>query len=169
MNDVQRTRREAFRGQAGGCDIVDAAAPSAVFNPEGLLVTIDVRTLVELVDPLRADPWGVGSISPEQVNAAFREGRLRRDNPAHNVKAVATSDAHAERIAWLIRHGWDRDIDVVQIDVNMHGGIAVNDGNHRVYALAFVGADGPITIDLSGFLDVAETVLDITIPLPVNP
>lgn len=127
-----------------------------------LLVVVNIETLVYLLDPLRSDTWGVGLVTVDQIDQALRDERLRPDNPCWN-DLPANTDDHAERIAWLIRHGWDTS-EPLQLDVDQHGGVSLNDGNHRLYALAYTGATGPVVVALSGFIDVAEHLLDITIP-----
>jgi hypothetical protein len=137
-------------------------------DPGRLLLSVAVPTLVSVFDPLHADPWRVGPIAPDQVGAALRDGRLRSENPGWQrvPDAAAESDMHAERIAWLIRHGWDISAEALEVDVDEHGGALLIDGNHRLYALAFLGVTGPVVIELSGFLDEAEILLGVTIPAP---
>jgi hypothetical protein len=131
-----------------------------------LLVTVRVPTLVTLLDPLGADPWGVGTVGVDEVQAALRERRLRPDNPCwqDTQQAVSSTRTHGERIAWLVHHGWDIDTELMHVDVDEYGGIGLNEGNHRLFALAFLGVAGPITVELSGYLDVAEVLFGVTIP-----
>ncbi|MDT8913527.1 hypothetical protein [Amycolatopsis sp. PS_44_ISF1] len=136
-----------------------------------LLVTVSIEKLVDLLDPLHADPWSVGLVTRDQVTAALRDGRLRTENPCwqDSPGAMVDSDAHAERIAWLVRYGWDTAAEFLQVEVDEYGGIGLEDGHHRLYVLAFLGLDGPIMIELTGYLDMAEILLDVTIPrLPAD-
>jgi hypothetical protein len=130
--------------------------------PGRLLVTVSIRRLVDLLDPLHADPWSVGVLPPAPVLAALRDGRLRAQNPCWHER-LGSATAHAERIAWLIHHGWDGGLDLPHLEVDEYGGVGLHDGHHRLYVLALLDIDGPITIELSGFLDIAETLLGIVI------
>lgn len=130
-----------------------------------LLVRVGIEKLVYLLDPLNADPWSVGPVAPEQVDAALRERRLRAENPCWEDvgDVVVDSDAHAERIAWLVEHGWDTVHEPLELVVDEYGGLALQEGNHRLYVLAYLELSGLMTIDLSGFIDIAEDLLGIRI------
>jgi hypothetical protein len=127
-----------------------------------LCVTVASRTLVALLDPLHSDPWDVGGVTADQVTRALGEGRLRADNPCWSGEPPG-ADEHAERVAWLVRHGWDRD-EPFHLDVDLYGGVCLNDGNHRLYALAYQGRVEPVVVAISGFIDIAEEVLGVNIP-----
>lgn len=140
-------------------------AAAADDRPDGdgdTVVVTTVETLVGLLDPIHGDPWGVGLIRGEVVHAALQDGRLRPTNPCWADTAADDND-HAERIAWLIHHGWDR-AEPLHLDVDQHGGATLNDGNHRLYALAWMEASGDVRVAVSGFLDEAEVALGVTIP-----
>lgn len=139
---------------------------TVVVSEGQVLATVEIRRLVELLDPLEADPWGVGRIAVRQVDAALRQGRLRAENPywCDGPEGAGTAKAHAERIAWLIRYGWDVEGDPLRVEVDVHGRIGLNDGNHRLFALAVLRIAGPVTVDVSGYLDPAEDLLEVSIP-----
>lgn len=131
-----------------------------------LLVTVSWARLILALDPLGADPWQVGTIPTEMVEAAIASRRLRRHNPCweHAGPPIADErEAHAERIAWLVVHGWSASAWPPHLEVDQYGGAQLNDGNHRAYAAALKGLTGPVTIEVSGFLDEAEVLLGITI------
>lgn len=129
-----------------------------------LVVTVSIKVLVGLFDPLHGDPWGVGGVRADQVETELRDGRLREENPCwDDTSEEVDSTAHAQRIAWLIRYGWDA-ADPLHLDVDEYGGVGLYDGNHRLYALAYLGLDGSVRVELSGYLDIAESLLGVTIP-----
>lgn len=127
-----------------------------------LCVTVSTQALVALLDPLHSDPWDVGGVAGEQVTRALSEGRLRADNPCWSDQ-LPDADDHAERVAWLIRYGWDRD-EPFHLDVDQYGGVCLNDGNHRLYALAYQRCAEPVLVAISGFLDIASELLGVPIP-----
>lgn len=139
----------------------------------GPVVGIPVRILVDLLDPLNQDPWAVGGVSSEQVYSALAQGRLRTDNPCWESDGwlnggEADSEEHAERIAWLVEYGWDTS-EIFQLEVDLYGGVCLNDGNHRLYALALFGCrEAIVRVEVSGFLDIAVELLGVSIPCEVG-
>lgn len=136
--------------------------PATVDLSADLCVTVSALALVALLDPLHSDPWDVGGVTTEQVARALSEGRLRADNPCWS-EQPPDADDHAERIAWLIRHGWDRD-EPLHLDVDQYGGVCLNDGNHRLYALAYMRHGSPVVVTISGFIDIAGDLLGVRVP-----
>lgn len=135
---------------------------AAVNTASDVCVTVSAETLIALLDPLHSDPWNVGGVTSEQVTRALNEGRLRPSNPCWGDQPPE-ADHHAERIAWLIHHGWDRN-EPLHLDVDQCGGVCLNDGNHRLYALAYQRRAEPVVVDVSGFIDIAAELLDVYIP-----
>lgn len=125
------------------------------------LVKIPSEVLIDFFDPLNGDPWGVGDITPALVAQALSEGRLRDNNPYWS-DTCGTSNDHVERIAWLVYHGWNL-LEPLEIEVSECDIAYLNDGNHRLYALAFAGVDCQVSVSLSGFLDFAEDLFGIAI------
>jgi hypothetical protein len=75
---------------------------------------------------------------------ALREGRLCVENPCwqDDPDVAVSAAARAERIAWLVHHGWDTSTEALQVNFGEYGGIGLNDGSHRLYAAAFRGLTG---------------------------
>lgn len=129
-----------------------------------LLVTVDVRRLVELMDPFNNPPW-CGNFPASMVHDAIIDGRLNPVNPCwpDSGQDDMSEMSHAERIAFLVVHGWD-DSNPVSVEVGENGEIWLTDGNHRLHALAYMKVSGQIRIQIGGFIDIAEELLDVRIP-----
>ena len=122
--------------------------------------TLPVQHLIELIGPFEDDVWGVGGVTEADVEWALNEGRLSEENPCWNFGGLSTPEAHAERIAWLITHGWDPN-EPLWVDVKASGVVSLDDGNHRLHALAYLGSTENVLVEIYGFIDVAEEVLGI--------
>lgn len=129
------------------------------------LARIPAQKLVRLTGALDgAEPWCDGGVRREHVDAALRENRLSDVNPRwkNPLSVDDTPEMHAERIAWLVVHGWDPE-EPLDIEVKASSALYVHDGNHRLHALAYLGDDRPVLISIYGFLGVAEELFGIEI------
>jgi hypothetical protein len=71
---------------------------------------------------------------------------------------------HAARIAYLVKHGWDDNIDI-DVGVPSLGAVGhwpYTDGNHRICA-AILRGDTHIRAEVSGDVDYAEKIFGVEI------
>jgi len=116
-------------------------------------VSIPVRRIARLFNPLRKSPWEDGGVSRTAVTAAIREQRL--------VSEPGSKD-HAGPIAWMVLNP---DATPIEIDVGVpHLGCFVawpiTDGNHRL-AAAIYRKDRRISADVAGDLEYARMLFGV--------
>jgi hypothetical protein len=128
------------------------------------LTKMPAAELIARIKPFSIDIWSVGGVSPADVLRAQNEGRLSETNPHWDWQngVVGTTQDHAERIAWLVTHGWDPDeplLAVLECDGRFH----LEDGNHRLHALAYLGSADDVLIQITGFRQVIEEVFGVSL------
>ena len=124
---------------------------------------LKVAKVRAIADPVAEPPWGSvrGMKSMlRKVEACLKHQEFMADP----VGASGTVTQHAQRIAYLVVHGWKGPI---QIDVGVPSisklpTWPVTDGNHRLYAAIWRG-DEMIEADISGDIDYAATLFDIPV------
>lgn len=116
---------------------------------------IDMTVFLETwdVDPFAHTVWDIDEpIRVEDVDRAILTGTyLLASEPCD---ASATREQHAQRVAWLVVHGW---ADPVEIDVGIPSlgftpSWPITDGNHR-FAAAIYRGDFTIMAECSGSTD----------------
>jgi hypothetical protein len=125
-------------------------------------MTLPAQQLIELVRPFEVDVWVGGVVSAEDVAWALDDGRLSEIGPGWdwNTYLASTAQDHAERIAWLVTYGWDPDEPLVVV-VNTDGVVTMEDGNHRLHALAYLGAAVDVLVQVCGYMEVVEDVFNV--------
>lgn len=118
-----------------------------------MAVSIPVRRIARLFNPLRKSPWEAPPVTRADVTAAIREKRLAPE--------PGSSD-HAGRIAWMVLNP---DANPIEIDVGVpHLGCFVawpiTDGNHRL-AAAIYRRDGLISAEVGGDLEYARMLFGV--------
>ncbi len=119
--------------------------------PTRLVVPIDLDAFLDLIpfDPYLNPPWqGCNPLTLADVTACRRPNPGRRDWASDSEPTTT----HAARVAWLARH-WPND-GTDPIEVEVFGGVTVNDGWHRI-AAAIARGDHSIHVEVSGVLDEA--------------
>ena len=127
-----------------------------------MTVQIPVERLRALCDPF-INPWAGEPFTQADVRAAIEQGRLRHVCFTTARKPWDTQ-AHIERIAYLVVHGWHGPINV---DVGIPSmGFSVDwpvqDGNHRLAAAIYLGAP-VIEASVSGDLDYAQQLFFVDV------
>lgn len=127
------------------------------------MTSIPIERIIDHANPVESPPWACGILlRPSDVLAAIQEERFQA------IPDEYSSDLdyayHAERIAYLVVHGWD---DPIEIDVGVpsmgcHVGWPVLDGNHRLYAAMYRG-DPEIRATVSGSLDYMQELFGVTV------
>jgi hypothetical protein len=126
----------------------------------GDAIWVPVDRLSRLCNPFECYPWGgTGRISFRDVESALISLREEASLP---VSWDAPVWMQAQRIAWLVKHGWSDpiDIDVAVPSLGCHVPWPVLDGNHRLAAAIFLGHK-EILADVSGSLDFAEELFGV--------
>jgi len=110
------------------------------------------------LDIFASDIWETdGPISQEEVAEALEQDRLAPE-PFDPVDWTQPREYHVERIAYLVRHGWE---DPIEMDL----GIPtlqyvplwpIEDGHHR-FAAALYRGDDTILVDAAGETDWIES------------
>ena len=122
---------------------------------------VPVRRLLLMANPVECPPWNCKTMLVKNDVLSAIAANALWDAP---IPPDGTEDpyVHAQRIAWLVTHGWDDPIDV---DVGIPGlGYCpewpIIDGNHRLYA-AVIRGDKKILASVSGDLCYAAKRLGI--------
>lgn len=124
-------------------------------------VAVPVSNIVRHFDPLADPPWGCAQITKQEVLAwASDEGKV-----PFSVRFVGQNwsrEHHIARIAFLVRTGWDRpiEIDVGVPSLGCHIPWPIIDGNHRLAAAAIRG-DATIEVSVGGDLALAEDLFGV--------
>jgi hypothetical protein len=128
------------------------------------LTTRPASDLVARIEPFKGDVWNVGGVSPADVFWALSDGRLSETNPHWDWQkgVVGTTEEHAERIAWLVTYGWDPDEPLLAV-LECDGSLHLEDGNHRLHALACLGSTDDVLVQIYGPLDVIEEVFGVSL------
>lgn len=122
---------------------------------------ISLRRIIQIANPVRNPPWGCGQfLRATHVRAAI-EAENYITTPLYGVND-ADPLIHAQRIAWLVRTGWE---DAIEIDVGIPnmGYIPewpIVDGNHRLYA-ALLRRDKTILTTITGDLEYASAMFRV--------
>lgn len=115
-------------------------------------VFLPTLKVLAICNPLRRSPWDGVSVTKKMVLKCLDNRRLHSMPVAHE----ASAEMHAQRIAFLVEHGWT---DPIEIDVGVpsmgcHVDWPVLDGNHRLAAASLRG-DLEILAMVGGDLDYA--------------
>ncbi len=129
--------------------------------------TIRISDLQEIGCPVSCPPWpeATGCLKGA-VWRIMHGGRLR----AYPVPLEAGLDAHAGRIAFLMRNGWS---DPIVLDLGVPGmpgwqqSWPIVDGNHRLAAAILAGHD-TIQAEIGGSLDLADELFGDPISCPTH-
>lgn len=127
---------------------------------------ISTDLIVSLLDPWGWCPWDTVRDAPTQGQVQMLvEMNIGESRPASEwtTAELADGNMHARRIAYLVRRWHSSMDDAIQVDVLGAGSIRLMDGWHRLHA-ASLRADRKIHVDISGYLNDAERMLEITIP-----
>lgn len=105
------------------------------------------------LSPLGRPFWTSEPVTPAQVMAAVRDGRLRPTPVPESSQAWSDTAAHAERVAWYYVQGLSAE-DCIEIDVGVPSlgcfvTEPVQDGNHRL-AAALIRGDPGIPCSIGG-------------------
>jgi hypothetical protein len=132
-------------------------------GPQHCQATVSAPVLIDLLRPFEVDVWSVGGVTRDQVTSALAEGRLNPEPPERSwMRGPCSAQAHAERIAYLVHHDWPPG-ERLEVDVTASGAVMLEDGNHRLHALAYLGSTQDVLVAIYGYLDVAEELFGITI------
>lgn len=124
-------------------------------------VKLPVRRLVAHCDPF-SNPWTEEPLSPKDVQSALAEGRLLAE--AFGILSEWGARQHAERIAYLVVHGWDEPIEV-DVGIPAFGCFPpwfVDDGNHRLAAAVVAGHEF-IEASVAGDIDYAMELFGVDV------
>ncbi len=126
-----------------------------------MAVHVPVARIESLWSPFRGRLWSCRAVRMREVAVAL-EKRAFKKTPW---SPKWTAQEHAQRIAWLVAHGW---ADAIQIDVGVPGYLTylphdlVTDGNHRLAAAIF-RKDETILADVSGSFEYALELFGVDI------
>lgn len=126
---------------------------------------ISIEKLADFADPMHDDVWGVGIITPLDVQLCedvspgqFYAGYEGRALALEEDKAFARA-CHIARIRWFMDHGTpELDAHPITVDVLSDYDIRIVDGNHR-FAAAMCAGFKTITVEIAGYEEIAETAL----------
>lgn len=139
-------------------------------------VLIPVQKLVDQIgDPFRTDKWKEGPITRDMVYTSLMIGTYDRAAWSYSselspsdlpVEFRYTPEWHAQRIAYLIVHGWN---DPIEIDIGIpslgYRCYPLLDGHHRVCAAVY-REDEMIPANVSGALDYAFELFGVNCANP---
>lgn len=118
-----------------------------------------------LISPFEQVPWDCAQFSEEDVLSVPPEEYCDTPYMLDVQDWVAGQTGyHTSRIAYLKAHGWEGETQDYRplLSVESDGKCRLLDGNHR-FAAAILREDQCFLVEIDGFLDVADEVLNVKI------
>jgi hypothetical protein len=123
-----------------------------------------VRLLERITHPFSGRQWGCVPLTTCMIEACLLKGDYDRHDKSYSHEILALyrpytpeqrRDYHIRRIAWLVKNGWDKPVEIdVGIPSMNYWPYPLIDGHHRLCAAIYRG-DLTIAASVSGSLDYA--------------